>query len=211
MTIYIAKILMFLEWLQSTGSSGIGVFMLLFIVGSLLFFPASMLAALAGFLFGPLTGTLATSLAGVISATIAFVIGHYLMKGRRLHWVQRSRHLAAINTAVSSNGFRIVFLLRLASILPFIPLSYVLGTSQIKLREYVVATWFGLLPGTFMYVYLGTLVTNITQFLDGEIPANPYGGALSLAGIALLIFTVSLIARTARKALNLSLSKDTPV
>lgn len=59
-----------------------------------------------------------------------------------------------------------VFLLRLVSILPFVPLSYLLGMSRISTRQYLLATWAGLLPGTVLYVFIGSLVSEVSQLSE---------------------------------------------
>ncbi|WP_413498507.1 TVP38/TMEM64 family protein [Buttiauxella gaviniae] len=74
--------------------------------------------------------------------------------------------MQAINTVISDDGFRVVFLLRLVSILPFVPLSYLLGMSRISTRQYLLATWAGLLPGTVLYVFIGSLVSEVSQLSE---------------------------------------------
>ncbi|MGL4276874.1 MAG: TVP38/TMEM64 family protein [Morganella morganii] len=140
------------RWLQAADFLGPGLFVVVFVLATLFFLPASPLTMAAGFLYGPLTGTAATSFAGLISAVLAFLISRYLAGERMQAWSASFPRARTINIAVSSDGFRVVFLLRLASILPFIPLSYLLGMSCISTSRYVLATWLGLLPGTFLYV-----------------------------------------------------------
>lgn len=74
--------------------------------------------------------------------------------------------MQAINTVISDDGFRVVFLLRLVSILPFVPLSYLLGMNRISTRQYLLATWAGLLPGTVLYVFIGSLVSGVSQLSE---------------------------------------------
>ena len=75
-----------IAWLQTMGSLGPAMFAGVFILATLLFFPASPLAMLAGYLYGPLTGSVATSLAGLMSTVLAFLISRYLAGERMTAW-----------------------------------------------------------------------------------------------------------------------------
>lgn len=196
-------------WLQQAGSLGPGLFIVIFILATLFFFPASALAVAAGFLYGSLAGTVVTSLAGLVSAVIAFLVSRYMTRERMQTWSKRFPKAHAINVAVSTDGFRVVFLLRLASVLPFIPLSYVLGLSSISMRRYAIATGLGLLPGTFLYVLIGSLVSEVSQLSAGGESFSSLTGALAVAGSIVVIFTMIMIARTARRALNREITRNT--
>jgi len=191
-----------IAWLQSMGSLGPAMFAGVFILATLLLFPASPLAMLAGYLYGPLIGSVATSFAGLMSAVLAFLISRYLAGERMTAWSLNYPRAQAINTAVSDDGFRVVFLLRLASILPFIPLSYLLGMSRISIRQYVLATWTGLLPGTVLYVFIGSLVSEVSQLSERGETVSHITGALAITGGIVVIMTLTMIARSARRILN---------
>ena len=62
----------------------------------------------------------------------------------------------AIDRAVGEQGFKIVLLTRLSPIFPFNLLNYAFGLTKVRLWQYVLASWIGMLPGTIMYVYLGS-------------------------------------------------------
>lgn len=203
---YMQKLLM---WLQLTGPESVVIFALVFTIATLILIPASPLAAVSGFLYGPILGTLVTSSAGLISATIAFLISRHFLNKRINRWINKHPRVKAINSAVGADGFRVVFLLRLASVLPFIPLSYLLGISDIKIRTYAFATWLGLFPGTLMYVFLGSLVTNVSQFLEEAKTASYSSGVITAAGVLVIIIVMIIITRGARKALYISMPKNT--
>lgn len=63
--------------------------------------------------------------------------------------------MQAVLEGVAQQGLRIVFLLRLSPLFPFNILNYALGLTSIGFWSYVFASWLGMLPGTFAYVYLG--------------------------------------------------------
>ena len=191
------------EWVRDAGWIGVGVFALAFLVATLVCIPASPLTALAGFVFGPVAGTLLISPVGVLSATLAFVIGRSLARP----WVrQRLRtrpRLAAIDAAVGRQGLRITLLLRLASVVPFAPLSYILSASHMRQRDFVLASWLGLLPGTFFYAYLGSLVRSVSLLLDGPpAAASRMGQVFYVSGLIAALAALVVIVHTARRALS---------
>lgn len=196
------------EAVRALGGMGVGLYAVCFVIGSLMFVPAASLAAIAGLLYGPMWGTLLISPVGIVSATLAFAIGRTVARP----WVRRRLtarpRLAAVDMAVATGGFRIVFLLRLASIVPFAPLSYVLGASRISGRDFVLASWLGMLPGTFLYVYLGSLVSDVGQILNGEAANGSAARALTWVGLAAAVLAIIVIARFARKAINQSIDQS---
>jgi uncharacterized membrane protein YdjX (TVP38/TMEM64 family) len=105
---------------------------------------------------------------------------------------------------VADEGWKIVFLTRLSPVFPFTLLNYAFGLTRVKLSHYVLASWIGMIPGTVMYVYLGSLVNvgaGHRQRTTGEWVL--YGVGL-LATIVVTIF----VTRVARKALEKKISSS---
>src|SRR5207237_10884934 len=98
-------------------------------------------------------------------------------------------------------GLRIVLLVRLSPVFPFNLLNYAFGLTQVTLRDYLIGSLVGMLPGTVMYVYLGSLVTSLTELAAGR----PSGGALQQAfyfgGLVATIAVTLYVTRVARRAL----------
>jgi uncharacterized membrane protein YdjX (TVP38/TMEM64 family) len=165
--------------------------------------PGSVLTGGAGFAYGPLWGTLLVSPVSVAAAVVAFVLGRTLARG----WISRRMaahpRFVAIDEAIGKGGLRIVLLLRLSPVLPFNILNYALGLTRVRMRDYVLGSFIGMLPGTLLYVYVGSLVTNASELLSG-VRAHAGGSrqALYWGGlVATAIVTVALT-RMARGALQ---------
>ncbi|MNQ07327.1 TVP38/TMEM64 family inner membrane protein YdjZ [compost metagenome] len=195
------------EALRSMGGTGSALYALVFLLATVAFVPASPLTAIAGFLYGPVGGTLLVSPVGMASAMIAFVMGRTFLRPFVLRRLTTRPRQAAIDRALARDGFRIVLLLRLASIVPFAPLSYALGASRISARDFLLASWLGLLPGTFLYVYLGSLVSSVSDILSGEATAGNATHVLTGMGLAAAVLALLSIAHCARKAANQSIEK----
>ena len=109
---------------------------------------------------------------------------------------------AALDRAVSAQGRRIVFLLRLSPIVPFNFLNYALGLTRISVTDFVIASA-GMLPGAVMYAYAGK-VTGEALALVGQaaLPKNTSYYAILVAGLAATLTATTVITRTARRALR---------
>jgi len=197
------------SWIHGAGVMGALVYGLAYVVATVLALPGTILTLGAGFAYGPFYGTLLVSPASVVGATLAFVLGRSLARG----WIERrlSRYprFAAVDRAVGVDGFKIVLLLRLSPVFPFNFLNYALGLTRVTLRDYVVASAIGMLPGTVMYVYLGSLVTNAAELASGRRPqAGPWGQVLFWGGLLATVLVTVLLTRLTRQALDRALAQE---
>ena len=197
------------EWVHSLGALGPAVYTIIYILAAVLMFPASLLTLAAGFLYGPLWGTLLVSPVSVAASALAFLLGRSVARewiGRR---IEQNARFSAIDTAVGADGLKVVFLLRLSPIFPFTLLNYALGLTRVRLRDYVLASFLGMLPGTFLYVYLGSSVANVAALTSGKATSGgPWQHVLFWGGLAATALVVVLVTRTARQALNRSLQEQ---
>ncbi|MHC5212028.1 MAG: TVP38/TMEM64 family protein [Planctomycetota bacterium] len=195
------------EWIRGAGGAGVAVFALTYALATVLFLPGSLLTLGAGFAYGPLAGTLLVSPVSVVGATAAFLLGRSVARGWIARRVSGNPRFAAIDEAIGTSGFKIVLLLRLSPVFPFNLLNYSLGLTRVRLRDYLLASFIGMLPGTFLYVYLGSLVTSAAEILGGRTPdAGPWGRVLFFGGLVATLAVTVLITRTARQALDRSLA-----
>jgi uncharacterized membrane protein YdjX (TVP38/TMEM64 family) len=195
--------LLLVEWIRHAGLVGVVVYSLAYVGATLLLLPGSILTVGAGLAYGPLWGTLLVSPVSVLAATLAFLLG----RGIARNWVARriAQHprFGAIDEAIGESGFKIILLLRLSPIFPFNLLNYALGLTRVSLRDYVLASLLGMLPGTFLYVYLGSLVTSASELLSGQRPATGlWGHVLYWGGLGATVIVTVLITRISRQALN---------
>src|SRR4029077_17014701 len=146
--------------------------------------PGSLITLAAGSLFGVIVGTAVVSLASVTGACLAFWLGRTLARGlveRRLAGNPRFR---ALDQAVAAGGFKIVLLTRLSPLFPFTLLNYAFGLTKVRFRDYVLASWIGMLPGTVMYVYLGSTVKELADVATGNVEGGPARLVLFFLGLA---------------------------
>ena len=187
--------------LQTLGPSAPAVFILVYALAAVLLFPCSLLTLGAGFLFGILKGFALVSIASTLGALGAFLIGRYAARD----WVKKrlSEHpsFAAVDEAVGREGWKIVFLTRLSPIFPYNLLNYALGLTAVPLSHYALASWIGMMPGTLLYVYLGSLAGDLAS-LGAVAAQSPARRVAAVVGLAATAAVVVFVSKTARRALD---------
>jgi uncharacterized membrane protein YdjX (TVP38/TMEM64 family) len=177
----------------------------------LTFFPALVLTMAAGALYGGsargvVEATLFISLGALLAATVAFSLGRTLLRGWIEQKVANSARFQALDRAVGEQGFRIVLLNRLSPAFPFTLSSYIFGLTRVSWRDYLVASWIGMLPGTVMYISLGSaakgLVVLIRELSEGRVTDNLNQAVVAFIGLAATVGIVVVVTRIARKALR---------
>ena len=185
-----------LAWVEQLGPWGPVLFVLIYIVAAVLFVPGSALTLGAGAVFGVGLGSVLVSLGATFGATAAFLVGRYFARAWVAKKIEGNAAFAAIDRAVAAEGWKIVGLTRLSPAFPFSLLNYAFGLTRVSLRDYVVASWIGMMPGTVMYVYIGSLAR-----VAGDRTRTPGEWALLGLGLVATIAVTIFITRIARTAL----------
>lgn len=123
--------------------------------------PASILTIAGGLAFGPGWGTVAALTGGTVRACGQFLIAKLL--GRETVAKLLKGRLAAVDERIGANGFVAVLLIRLIPNVPFDLQNYGLGFSRVRFGPYALATFLGMIPGSFAFVYLGYSLTDPKQ------------------------------------------------
>jgi len=191
-----------LDWISDLGPWGPVFFIVFYILATLLFLPGLIPTMAAGVLFGVIQGTLLVSISSISGATLAFLTGRYLAREWVAAQIRRNQKFEAIDRAVAQEGWKIVGLTRLSPVFPFNLLNYAFGLTQVSLRDYFLASWIGMLPGTVMYVYIGSLAGNLATLGSGERSRTPAEWALYVVGLIATVVLTLYITRIAQRALN---------
>lgn len=192
----------FLEWVQGIGPWGAVLFAAAYVPAAVLLVPGSLLTLGAGFVFGVAKGTVIVSLGSTAGAATAFLVGRSIAREWVAGRLAGRPKMAALARAVETEGFKIVLLTRLSPVLPFNLLNYAFGLTAVPFRTYVLASWIGMLPGTIMYVYLGSAASSLAALLSGEQPRSTGQRVLFVLGLAATVAATIIVTRTARRALN---------
>lgn len=128
------------------------VYIAIYIVGTILLIPGTILSFVGALLFGAYLGTLYTWIGATIGATLAFLVAKSL--GRDFVDQLLGGRFAEFERRLEKHGFTSLLILRLLPWFPFNGINFGSGLTRIRLRDYVLATAIGILPGTFVYQLL---------------------------------------------------------
>ena len=191
-----------LDWIQGQGIFGAGVFVLAYILATVLMLPGTILTLGAGLIYGVVWGSLLVSVSSTLGATSAFLVGRYFARDWISKKIEGNEKFKVIDASVAKEGWKIVGLTRLSPIFPFNLLNYTYGLTKVSLRDYFFASWIGMIPGTIMYVYIGSLAGDLTR-LGVEGRTKTMGEwILYMVGLLATVVVTVYVTRIARKALT---------
>ncbi len=185
-----------------------------YVVACVLLIPGSLLTLAAGVLFGVVRGTIVVSIGSTLGAVAAFLVGRYLARDWIAKKVAANAKFQAVDRAVGQQGWKIVLLARLSPVFPFNLLNYAFGLTKVSLRDYFLASWIGMLPGTLMYVYFGSAFKNLAELATGKVQGGVLGqvffGVGLLATIAVTVYVTRVAKRTLDQSALAGVSLPTP-
>ena len=179
------------RWMLGLGIWGVAIFAGVFIVATLVLAPDWPLAVAAGMVYG-LWAVPVVLAAAIVAASLAFLVARYVARHRIRAMLATSRKFAAVDNAVTEEGWKIVVLLRLSPLVPFNVQNYLFGITDIPLPHYLAATFVGIIPGTVVFVYLGAL---------GNTSGGPLEWAFFGVGLVATVTVVLLVTRKAKEKL----------
>lgn len=190
-----------LQWIEGLGALGALVFILLYIVATVAFLPGSVVTLGGGVVFGVVLGSIYVFVGATIGATLAFLIGRYVARDWIAKKIDGNQKFKAIDEAVGGEGFKIVLLTRLSPVFPFNLLNYAYGVTGVSLKDYFFGS-VGMIPGTIMYVYIGSLAGNLAT-LGSETPSNAtVQWAIRIIGFIATVAVTVYVTKIARRALE---------
>ena len=154
-----------------------------YVVAGLLMVPVTLLIAVSGIVFGPLNGFLYAMSGSLLSAAVTYGIGNWL--GRET--VQRllGPRINRLSKRIARRGILAMVVVRMLPIAPFTIVNLVAGASHIRLRDYLIGTALGMLPGIVMTV---TFVHHLVKAVR-----NPSMGTVAVLGaVAALIIGAAM-------------------
>jgi uncharacterized membrane protein YdjX (TVP38/TMEM64 family) len=197
-----------LAWVEGLGAIAPIAFIIIYNIATVLLIPGSILTLGGGVLFGIGWGSFYVFIAATLGATIAFWIGRNFARDWVSQQISKYPKFEAIDKAVAKEGFKIVALTRLSPLFPFNLLNYAFGITQVSLKDYVLGS-IGMVPGTILYVYIGSLVGSLAQ-IGSKTQIDPQTEQLQLVtkivGFLITIGVTLYITRVAKKALDSSIA-----
>jgi len=159
------------------------------VLAGLLVFPLTLLVVVAILTFGPVEGLLYSHIGATISAVLAFVFGQSMGKNtiRRLAGSRLNR----LSRRIGQRGILTVIFLRIIPVAPFTVVNLVAGASHIRLRDFLLGTIIGLLPGMLA----------LTAFVDGLLRTLQQPGWRTVIWLLAVVAIIALGTYLIRKGL----------
>lgn len=146
------------------------VYVLVYVVMVAFSLPGAVFATLAGgFLFGLWSGTFLTVLAATLGATLLFLAARHGFGETLARKMDASTGtIKKIKDGIDANQWSMLFLIRLVPVVPFFVANLIPAFMQVSITRYVVSTFLGIIPGTFVFASVGAGLGEV--FARGETP-----------------------------------------
>lgn len=202
----------FLLWIkQDLGPWGPLVLAIAYIPLTVCAVPASVLTLGGGYLFGLPVGFFADSIGATLGATAAFLLGRTIGRSYVISKLKNYPKFHAVAIAIQRSGFKIVLLLRLVPLLPFNMMNYLLSVTPVRLVEYMLASWVGMMPITFALVYVGTTLKDLSDVTHGWAEVSTTRWVLIAAGFMISVILMVYITKVAKASLDKALAENSDI
>lgn len=155
-----------------------------YVAATALSLPGGLVLSLTmGFIFGRWTGTILVVFAATIGATLVFLAARYLFADaarRRMGELGEK-----ISNGFTENALNYLLFLRLVPLFPFFLVNLAPAFTTIRLGTFVLGTFIGIIPATFVYVNLGETLGRIDS-LSGLVSVETLGAFVLLGLLALV-------------------------
>lgn len=141
------------EYINSFGLLSPVIYLLVLTILPLVLFPDSVIVIAGGMMFGVVNGSILTIIGSFLGATVSFYISRVF--GKRVIEKFIKKDMVNLSEHSKKKGFIIILLLRLIPVFPFKIVSYSAGLSNIKFKDFTIATVLGSMPGIIVYTNLG--------------------------------------------------------
>jgi uncharacterized membrane protein YdjX (TVP38/TMEM64 family) len=145
----------FQTWARAAGAAGYVAYVVAYIVCCIFIVPALALTLGAGAIFGFAAGSIVVIIGATLGATAAFVLSRTVLRRRVERMTANNPKFRALDRAITAEGTKILWLVRLSGFPPFTWVNYAFGLTGVRLGQYVVITFFGIIPGILAFTYAG--------------------------------------------------------
>jgi uncharacterized membrane protein YdjX (TVP38/TMEM64 family) len=180
------------ERLEGLGAAGPLLIVALTLIHAFVFYPAEIVSASAGFVygFGPALALMMTG--WLLSGLLCYAIGRSVARPLLHRWLGGDR-FERIETMVERGGIPLLIAMRLILFVPFSVVSYAAGAARVPPWRFAWTTVLGYLPITALAVYLGTR-------LEGLSLTDPLLIGIVAAVLGLLVVGHRITRRQAARA-----------
>jgi uncharacterized membrane protein YdjX (TVP38/TMEM64 family) len=187
-------------WIAQMGAFAPLGFIALFVVLTPFFISVDTLCFAAGLLFSFGAAEFYMTIATYLASALIFFLGRHLFKDRVVRFIANHQQLAALDTTISNQPFKLMLLLRLTP-LPFALLSYALSVTQVEFRAYLAATS-GILIYNTSLVYMGYATKHLAGLVSGSAKQSGVSYPLLVLGLAITLAVLFYITKIAGETIT---------
>ena len=195
------------EWLESVRGwiAGLGfwapaAYAATYGLATTIFIPASALSLAAGVLFGIWKGSAIVWIGANLATVASFLVARFAARSRVEAMAQARPRFAAVDRALGEEGWKIVALMRLSPVFPFTLQNYLFGVTAIRFWPYAIASAVCMVPGTFLYVYIGYAGGQAAAAASGAPGTEALRLGLQAVGLLATILVTVFVTRIASRA-----------
>ena len=119
---------------------------------------------LGGFFFTTIPATIYIVISATTGATVVFLFSNYLLK----FFVERAKPdiINRLALGFNENAFSYLLVLRLLPVFPFFLVNIVSGLLNIRIVIFILGTFIGIIPGSFVYAFFGSSLSSLLELGD---------------------------------------------
>ena len=188
------------HWIASSGALAPLAFIALFVIATPLFISVDTLCFVAGLLFPLVPAEFYMIIATYLASALIFFLARHLFKEKVIALLAKHKKIAALDTAITTEPFKLMFLLRLTP-LPFAILSYALAVTEVKFWPYFMATT-GILIYNGSLVYMGYTTKHLAGLMSGSTQPSSVSYPMLITGLLILVLVLFYVSRIASDILK---------
>jgi len=146
---------------------------------------------------------------GTIGNILAFLVGKILFTYWAVWFTSNFKVMSILSKTISKNSWKIMFLLRISPIMPYNVLNYSLAmVKNISIISFGVTGSIGMLPGSLLYVYFGSITRDLSELFSGNNRESSIQWILIGIGLVIAIFVVVLTSVISVREIRKEMKKD---
>lgn len=197
-----ARVLALLRWLDGYPLWAPALFLAAYALIVVLMLPGVLFTLAAGFLFGLAKGAALVVIGEMAGAMAAFLIGRTLLGTRAAAVLERHPRLRAFNDCARTDGWRVVLFTRLIPMFPGKASNYFFGLADYSFRDFVLGTFFGIIPFTLTNVWAGSLAADLATLGARSGQRSTLDWWINGGGLLLSVAAAVYLVRLARRVLR---------
>lgn len=186
----------FTAWVNSLGAWAPAAYVAGYILATVCMMPAFLLTIAGGAVFGLAKGSVLVFIGSTIGAAIAFTLGRTVLRGWVSAQIAKNSTLQIVDRVVGQQGLKLMFLLRLSGIAPFVLTNYAMGVTSVTLGQFLLAM-LGMIPTIATYAAVGQAGAQTPG--AGTIPSWMLWMGVS-AAVVLAVMVTRIVQKALREA-----------